>query len=137
MKKIKVMLVDDYQPFLRQIKLGLEDFGEFEVITENNSERAGTILQDPTRWVMGYPDIFLLDIVMPGIMGGELAQIIRAQPQLKEKPIVFYTASDAIVTREEVAKAGGRIGQEDFLTKGNTGLDELRAQILKRVGGLT
>jgi chemosensory pili system protein ChpA (sensor histidine kinase/response regulator) len=137
MSKIKVMLVDDYQPFLRQTKLGLEDFGEFEVITESNSDRAAAILQDPTQWVRGYPDIFLLDIVMPGIMGGELAQIIRDQPQLKERPIVFYTASDAIVTREEVVKAGGRIGQEDFLTKGNTGLDELRSLILKRVARRT
>ena len=108
------MLVNDNVPFLRQTKLGLEDFGEFEVTFESSSDRAAVILQDPTRWTNGYPDIFLLDIVMPGIMGGELAQVIHDDPQLKDKPILFYTASDAIVTREEVARAGGRFGKDNF-----------------------
>jgi CheY-like chemotaxis protein len=134
MKKIKVMLVDDELPFLRTKKVGLEGFGDIEVIIEQNSEKAAASLDDPAKWADGYPDIFLLDIVMPGISGGKLAQMIREHEALKDKPIVFYTGSDRVVTREEVETAGGRIGGENFITKGKLSLDALRTEIMRRTG---
>jgi CheY-like chemotaxis protein len=137
MKKIKVMLVDDEPRFLRTTKVGLEAFGDLEVIIESNPETAAASLDFPDKWLDGYPDIFLLDIVMPYINGGRLARIIRDHEQVKDTPIVFYTASDRVVTREEVIKAGGRIGADDFITKGNLPLDELRLEILRRTGRKT
>jgi hypothetical protein len=65
-----------------------------------------------------------------------LASIIHEQEHLKGIPIVFFTASDRVITRDEVAQAGGCIGGEPVLTKGNLGYDRLRHEILKRTGHL-
>ena len=40
------------------------------------------------------PDIIVLDLMMPGVMGTEIVQRLRASPQGKDIPIIIYTAGD-------------------------------------------
>jgi len=57
------------------------------------------------------PDIVFLDIVMPKIDGGDVAQQIRSDPLLENVPIVFLTA---IVSQRETRS---EIGGFPFLAK--------------------
>ena len=59
------------------------------------------------------PDLILLDIVMPGIDGGEVAARLEHDPSLRNTPIIFLTA---LVTRDE-ARAGLAIQGHSFLAK--------------------
>lgn len=134
MNRIRVMAVDDSQRFLDEMKEGLEDFGEFEVVTDNNSRNAAARIQNRRSWPSGYPEVFLLDILMPEICGGELAQIIRDQEPLRRAPIIFVTGSDRVITEEELLKAGGKSGEDPILYKGRISMDHLRLMIIKLAG---
>ena len=59
------------------------------------------------------PDLVLLDIVMPGMSGYEVAQRLRSDPTTRFLPIVMVTALGA---QEEKVKAI-EAGADDFLTK--------------------
>ena len=60
------------------------------------------------------PDIILLDITMPEIDGGDVVSQLRADPALKNAPVLFLTAT---VSKSEVSSHNGRIGGEFFLAK--------------------
>ena len=56
------------------------------------------------------PDLILLDILMPEMSGGDVAQVLLNNPETKNIPIIFITA---IVTKDEIGpetikKIGGR-----------------------------
>jgi len=75
---------------------------------ENNSRMALAAAEE------FHPDLILLDVVMPGMDGGDLASRLEASPQLKGVPIVFLTAA---ATKQEASARGGRIGGLPFLAK--------------------
>ena len=101
MDKKKILVIDDEKDFTKLVKLNLEQTGDYEVMIENEGTSAlNTIRQFK-------PDLILLDIVMPDANGGEIAQEIRLDEGLKSIPVVFLTA---IVTKEEVASQGGKMG---------------------------
>ena len=55
-----------------------------------------------------------MDVMMPGIDGGDLASRFQANQKLKDVPLVFLTAP---VRREEISASSGRIGGMSFLAK--------------------
>ena len=105
MNKKRIFIVDDESGFTRLLKLTLEKTGNFEVVEENDGTKA---------WLKARefkPDIIFLDIVMPKIDGGDVAQQIRSDPMLAKIPIIFLTA---IVSRTETTHD---IGGFPFLSK--------------------
>ena len=59
------------------------------------------------------PDLILLDIMMPGIDGYQVASILKANPATANIPIIMVTAHDERSAR----LAGLEAGAEEFLTK--------------------
>ncbi len=100
--------MDDQPSITRLLRLNLEQTGEYEVATENISRAALAAAEE------FHPDSILLDMVMPGLDGGNLASQFQASPKLKGVPIVFLTAA---VTREEVRARHGLVGKPPFLAK--------------------
>ncbi len=97
--------MDDESGFTRLVKLTLERSGEYEVHEENDASRA---------WLAARsfkPHIIFLDIVMPRVDGGEVAQQIRSDPALVGVPIIFLTA---IVSPQE---SQHQLGGFPFLAK--------------------
>ncbi|CCZ81433.1 hybrid sensor histidine kinase/response regulator [Odoribacter laneus] len=59
------------------------------------------------------PDLVLLDVMMPGMDGFEVAQRLREDEKYKDIPIIFLTALD---DSQSVVK-GFKIGGNDFISK--------------------
>ncbi|MBY0445313.1 MAG: response regulator, partial [Burkholderiales bacterium] len=59
------------------------------------------------------PDLILLDIMMPGMDGFEVAVILKADPATSNIPIIMVTALDDRSAR----LAGLNAGAEEFLSK--------------------
>jgi DNA-binding response OmpR family regulator len=109
-----VLIVDDEPGILRLIKLELESQG-FNVIAAASGERA--IEAAAERW----PDIAVLDIVMPGMSGIELMTRLRGQRAL---PVIMLTARDS----ESDKVRGLESGADDYVSKPFSP-DELSARV--------
>ena len=101
----RVFIVDDESGFTRLLKLTLEKSGRYVVREENDGTQAWLAAREFK------PDIVFLDVVMPKIDGGDVAQQIRSDPSLAHVPIIFLTA---IVSAKE---GGHEIGGFPFLAK--------------------
>lgn len=101
----RVLIVDDESGFTRLLKLTLEKTRGYVVQEVNDGTQA---------WLKARefrPDIIFLDVVMPAIDGGDVAQQIKSDPALAHVPIIFLTA---IVNSKE---GGQEIGGFPFLAK--------------------
>lgn len=94
MQTRRILIVDDDVSAASLLKLLLERTGGFEVRTENRGSLALSAALD------FQPELVLMDVVMPGIDGGDVAFQMRANKQLRHVPIVFLTS---LVTDEEAA----------------------------------
>jgi diguanylate cyclase (GGDEF)-like protein len=72
------------------------------------------------------PDLFLLDVMMPGIDGISLARALMKEETLKDAYIIFVTARDRDQTLESCFEVGGA----DFITK-PISLIEIRCRLQK------
>ena len=122
MKKRKILMVDDEKDFTSLMKLFLEDAGGYEVRVENDG---GVALEAAREFK---PELILLDVVMPDIDGGEVANQIKSDNSLKGVPIVFLTA----IIEKGQAVQGGLIGGHVFLPKPVTG-EQLLACIRENI----
>ncbi|MDH3355779.1 MAG: response regulator [Chromatiales bacterium] len=59
------------------------------------------------------PDLILLDIMMPEMDGYEVCQRVKADPALKDIPVIFTTALSEVVNE----KKGLDLGAADYVTK--------------------
>jgi two-component system OmpR family response regulator len=123
-EKKRILVVDDEPSITRLLKLNLEQTGDYEVATENVSKAALAAAE------AFQPDLMLLDVMMPGLDGGNLASQLQSSPKLKGVPIVFLTAA---VTKEEVRSRRGLIGGLPFLAK-PVNLQEVLACLQHQLG---
>ncbi len=105
MKKKRVLVVDDDVPLAESLKINLEDTGNFEVAVECQSKNAMQVARE-----FG-PDVILLDVVMPGLDGGDVCDQLAGEPELRDIPVILVTA---LVSNNEVGiddgiNSGGRI----------------------------
>lgn len=101
-----ILVVDDIPANVLLLKMMLEQTG-FKVVTAESAEDAITRLNEETI------DLILLDVLMPGIDGFELAKQLKDLPEYQDIPIIFLTALSA---PSEVVK-GFDMGANDFISK--------------------
>jgi DNA-binding response OmpR family regulator len=121
----RILVVDDEPSITRLLKLNLEQTNEYEVRTENDATAAVAAAEE------FMPELILLDVMMPGLDGGELASRFQENPKLKSVPIVFLTAA---ATKGEVYARGGKVGGLPFLAK-PVELSEVLACLKQQLGG--
>jgi CheY-like chemotaxis protein len=124
-EKKRILAVDDQVRDTRLMKLYLERTNDYVVREENNARAALSAAEE------FQPHLILLDVMMPGMDGGELAACFQANPKLKGVPIVFLTAA---VTKGEVKAGGGQVGGYSFLAKPVV-LTEVVACLKHHLGG--
>jgi len=106
--KKRILIIDDEIAMTRLLRLNLHHTGRYLAQTVNDAAEAVVAASAFS------PDVILLDVMMPGMDGGDVAGKLRRVPELKDVPIVFLTAT---VTPGEVASHLGRIGGLDFIAK--------------------
>ena len=104
----RIMVVDDDRVFSRIVRLSLERTGQYEVREVNQAPHA---LDEAEEFL---PHVILLDVMMPGLDGGEVAKRIEASRKLPKIPIVFLTAA---LSENEVPQDGMERGGYWFLRK--------------------
>ncbi|MEP6673389.1 MAG: response regulator [Chthoniobacter sp.] len=86
-RKRRVLLVDDESALTMICKLMLEQTDSFVVQVENLGERALSTAQSFR------PDVIFLDIHLPDKGGHAIAGDLKADLQLRDVPIVFWSGS--------------------------------------------
>lgn len=104
----RVLIVDDEVSFARMVKLNLEKTGQFEVRTENKATYAVAAAREFR------PDVILLDVIMPSMDGGDVANQLKHDRNLRDIPVIFLTAT---VSKREAGEGGLNSGGDLFLAK--------------------
>ncbi len=101
-----VLIVDDVPDNLSLLHDALDEAG-YTVLVATHGEAA------LLRATQAVPDIILLDAIMPGIDGFEVARRLKAQPETAHIPIVFMTG----LTETEHVVAAFDAGGVDYVIK--------------------
>jgi two-component system phosphate regulon response regulator PhoB len=101
-----IMLVEDEAPIREMLKIVLEQVG-FSV---NEAEDFDIALE---KMVEPYPDLVLLDWMLPGGSGVQLARKLKEHEFTRDIPIIMLTARG----EEEDKVRGLEAGADDYITK--------------------
>ena len=103
--KKKILVVDDEQDLCEILKFNLETEG-YQADTVNSGEEAMSMD------IASY-DLLLLDVMMGGMSGFQLAKQLKENPMTAHVPIIFLTARDT----ENDTVTGFNLGADDYITK--------------------
>lgn len=106
MKKEKILVVDDEEDILELVRYNLVREG-YTVVCTASGEAALTIAGSDAV------DLIVLDLMLPGIDGLEVARRLKARPDNRDTPIVMLTAKG----EEADIVAGLELGADDYVTK--------------------
>jgi len=102
----EILIVDDEPSIVVPIQFLMEQQGYSVIVAENGHDALDLIYKYK-------PDLILLDIMLPGIDGYEVCEIVRLNPKLRDIKIIFLTAKGREV---EIAK-GLALGADAYITK--------------------
>ncbi|HEA26362.1 MAG TPA: response regulator, partial [Ectothiorhodospiraceae bacterium] len=104
---MKILIAEDTEDSRIMLEMALAAQG-YEVMSGTNGIEALHLMQTAT------PDLIIADIMMPEMDGFDLCRKVKADPNLKHIPFIFYTATYTDHRDEELAMA---LGAARFLIK--------------------
>jgi len=116
-RPFRILVVDDEPDLLILLEEHLTQEG-YEVLTASAGMTA------ITRAKREHPDVILLDVMMPGLSGFDVCNILQDYPDTATIPIIFLTA--VAETKRKVM--GLNLGADDYITK-PFDLHELAARV--------
>jgi len=105
-KDIKILLVDDEPDILEIVGYNLSNEG-YKVITAENG------VEGVKKAKKHKPHLVILDVMMPEMDGIEACEQLRANPDLQDTVITFFTARGEDYSQV----AGFEAGADDYITK--------------------
>lgn len=123
MAKKKILAVDDEVDVLELLDKRLSASG-YEVIKATNGQEAIELAKREE------PALIILDILMPGMDGSEIASVMHNDPKTKDIPILFLTC---LFTKREERLEGHEVGNNFFVAKPYDP-KELVAEIARIIG---
>ena len=103
----KILIVDDEPDILEVLGKRLIDAG-YQVIKAQNGEEAIEKAKSEL------PNLIILDIVMPDIDGGEVAEVLKEYEATKNIPVIYLTC---LYTKKEEKEVGHLIKENFFVAK--------------------
>jgi len=107
MEQKKILIVDDEEDVLSLLKIRLTAKGYF-VITATNGKDALMLANSK------HPDIIVLDILMPGMDGPEIATRLKESPGTRDIPVMFLTC---LYAKAEESESGHLVGDRLIFAK--------------------
>lgn len=104
-EKKRILVVDDEESLCEILKFNLEVEG-FDVDVAYSAEEA---LAKPLETY----SLILLDVMMEGMNGFRMAQLMKKEPKTASVPIIFCTAKDGMDDKV----AGLNLGADDYIAK--------------------
>ncbi|MBV2227921.1 MULTISPECIES: response regulator transcription factor [Sphingobacterium] len=102
----KILVVDDESDIVELISYNLTKEG-YQVYTASNGKEAIKVAKEV------FPDLIILDVMMPEMDGIEACRLMRSMPEFKQIFMVFLTARS-----EEYSEiAGFHVGADDYIAK--------------------
>jgi DNA-binding response OmpR family regulator len=112
-----ILIVDDEPNAVVPIQFLMEQQGYRVMVAERGEDALDLIYRYK-------PDLVLLDIMLPGINGFEVCEIVRLNPEYRSIKIIFLTA----LGREEQVARGLALGADAYIAKPYSN-DELVAMV--------
>lgn len=106
MKKEKILVVDDEEDILELVRYNLVREGYAVDCAASGEEALKAAETNPA-------DLIVLDLMLPGIDGLEVARRLKQNPGTKDTPIVMLTAKG----EEADVVSGLELGADDYVTK--------------------
>jgi len=117
----RILMVDDQEPVLSYYKALLEHDGfEFRGVMQ-----PADLLSALDTFS---PDVFILDYHLPDYNGAELGRMLRQIPQYEAVPILFMTAEQSSLIKDDLVE----LGSDDVIPK-NISSESLLAQLNARI----
>ena len=107
LKNATIMMVDDEPITTDVLTAFLEDAGYWNFVATDRSTEAIDLLE--ATW----PDVLLLDLMMPDVSGFDILTAMRADDKLKHVPVIVLTSSTDADTKLKALE----LGATDFLSK--------------------
>lgn len=102
----KILIVDDESAIRDMLRVALE-MAEYQCIEASNAQDAHALIVDEK------PDLVLLDWMMPGTSGIELARRLKRDEVTADIPLIMLTAKG----EEDNKIQGLEVGADDYITK--------------------
>ena len=102
----KILIAEDERDIRDLVAFTLR-FAGHEVFAASNGEEAVEMAPRVN------PDLVLMDVRMPRMTGYEACKVLKANPDLKDIPVVFLSAKG----QETEIQQGLEVGAEDYLLK--------------------
>ena len=116
MRKKRILVVDDEQHLCEILLYNLNAAG-YDAEAAYSGETAFEQIVNRTRLALSSSeksfDLLILDVMMPGMSGFELAERLKGNPATSSIPIIFLTAKDT----EDDTLQGFGLGADDYVTK--------------------
>lgn len=101
-----ILIIDDEEDIIELTKMAFEARG-YHVLKAYDGKSGLKIAQNQN------PDLILLDIMMPGIDGIKVCQLIKANTQTKKIPVLMLSAK----AQPSDIESGKRAGCDDYVIK--------------------
>jgi two-component system phosphate regulon response regulator PhoB len=102
----RILVIDDEPDLLELVRLNLDQAGYRVETAETGSDALEQVRSSP-------PDLIVLDLMLPDILGTEVCRQIRSDTDLAHIPVIMLTAKADEVDRV----VGFELGADDYVTK--------------------
>ena len=133
--RVHILIVDDHPDNVDLLRDRLEARGYGTIVARDGEEALHAVgaLGQPLAPGATFPDLILLDVMLPKVNGIEVARRIKANKSLPFTPIIMQTALDSTENKVEGLDAGA----DDYITKPiNFAELEARVRSLLRIKSL-
>lgn len=111
-EKKRILVVDDERDLCEIMLFNLHEAG-YQTEAAYSAEEALQQIENGKLSNSKSFDLLLLDVMMPGMSGYELAEHLKKDEQTQHIPIIFLTAKDT----EDDTLRGFALGADDYVTK--------------------